>query len=152
MSTYNREYYLKNREKRLQDMKNYHERIKHTETYQERSARTRFKYRETHPERIIFLSAKARAERDGFDFSIDYEDIKIPTVCPLMGIALTNIRGKGRVQTNPSLDRIDSSKGYIKGNIQVISELANRMKQDATSEQLIAFAKGILQIYNAPRT
>lgn len=133
-------------------MKAYYERIKHTEAYQERAARTRFKYRETHPERIIFLSAKARAERDGIEFTIEYEDIQIPEACPLLGVPLTNTRGKGRVQTNPSLDRIDSSKGYVKGNIQVISDLANRMKQDATPEQLVAFAKGVLKIYDAPRT
>jgi hypothetical protein len=39
--------------------------------------------------------------------------------------------GKGPGDTSPSLDRIDSNLGYIKGNIKVISFKANRIKSDA---------------------
>lgn len=36
----------------------------------------------------------------------------------------------------PSLDRLDSSKGYVKGNVAVICWDCNRRKRDSTIEQL----------------
>lgn len=44
-----------------------------------------------------------------------------------------------------SLDRIDSSKGYIRENSQVISLLANQMKSNATREELILFSEYMLE-------
>lgn len=69
-------------------------------------------------------------------FNIDLSDIVIPKVCPILGIPLT--KGVKRVPCNnsPSLDRIDSTKGYVKGNVQVISHRANRLKSDASLQEL----------------
>jgi len=61
-----------------------------------------------------------------------------------MGWEITRIQGQGRIKTNPSLDRIDPTKGYVPGNVQVISDLANRMKQNASVEELLLFAKGVM--------
>jgi len=55
--------------------------------------------------------------------------------------------GKGRLPNSPSLDRIDPTKGYIKGNVEVISNLANTMKQNATPEELLAFAREVIKRY-----
>lgn len=67
----------------------------------------------------------------------------IPETCPIMGEPLKWIPN-GFSPYSPSVDRIDSSKGYIKGNIQVISSIANRMKWNATREQLLTFCQGVL--------
>lgn len=70
------------------------------------------------------------------------EEIEIPDRCPVFDIEL-NYNGnsvgpgwKGRQECSPSIDRIDSSKGYVKDNIQIISWRANRIKNDSTPEEL----------------
>lgn len=88
--------------------------------------------------------AKNRAKRKGLDFDIEVSDIIIPERCPYLDIPLTRTWYEGKVGSNPSLDRIDNTKGYVKGNVQVISNRANRMKVDASLEELIIFAKGVL--------
>jgi hypothetical protein len=95
------------------------------------------------PESFIFKQARHRAKTDynNMEFTISKEDIVIPTHCPYLGIELKFFSDKNQA---PSLDRIDSSKGYTKDNIQVISRLANQMKSNATKEQLLAFAKGVI--------
>lgn len=92
----------------------------------------------------LWSQAQNRARRDNIGFKIDRSDIVIPEYCSYLGCELTKIWGNGIVWTNASLDRIDNTKGYLKDNIRVISWLANSMKRDATAEQLVAFAKGVL--------
>ena len=102
------------------------------------------RWNEQHYEWTMWNMAKQRSKREGKEFTISKEDVIIPTLCPYLQCVLTTVRGKGRVWSNASLDRIDNTKGYIKGNIQVISDLANCMKRSATIEQLLTFAKNIL--------
>ena len=91
------------------------------------------------PEKKLISAAKARAKKSGLGFNIKDEDIVIPTHCPILGIKLE--KGADNIQTSPSLDRIDSSKGYIKGNVHVISMRANTIKNSATPEELDKIAK-----------
>ena len=87
-----------------------------------------------------------RAKEKNIDFSLSVEDIASPPLCPVFGFELE--RNKGIPKYNsPSVDRIDPTKGYTKDNIQVISQLANSMKQNATKEQLIQFAEWVLRTY-----
>lgn len=98
------------------------------------------------PDRHIFFRLRVKCKRENIPFDLNMEDIIIPNLCPLLNIPL-NIHENGSSFDTPSVDRIDPSKGYVKGNVWIISSLANRMKQNANKDQLITFAKNILQIF-----
>jgi hypothetical protein len=90
---------------------------------------------------------KERAKEKGLDFNLTREDIQHPPVCPVFGFTLERSNDGLPKKNSPSVDRIDPNKGYTKDNIQIISQLANAMKQNATPEQLIAFAEWVLKTY-----
>lgn len=97
------------------------------------------------PEWKMHQRAKQRCKQTGRDFNIEVSDIVIPDTCPILGIKLNVNSGKsGAYSDSPSLDRIDNSKGYIKGNVQVISQLANAMKSHASNKELHKFAQWVL--------
>ncbi len=89
---------------------------------------------------------KRRAKQKGIEFNLELEDISGVVVCPVFGFELERSNGNAS-KRSPSVDRIDPNKGYTKDNIQVISQLANNMKQDATPEQLLMFADWIYKTY-----
>lgn len=102
----------------------------------------------------LHRDAKKRAKEMGREFSISLEDIVIPSKCKVFGTPFDIVGFKNGVKNrdfSPSIDRIDNSKGYIKGNIQVISLLANKMKSSATVDQLIKFAEWVLKTYTKPK-
>lgn len=108
--------------------------------------------RRKNPEKFMFRAARNRAKRDGIEFSIVVEDIKIPDKCPVFDIPLKVNRIENGRRDSPSLDRIDPSKGYTKDNIQVISNFANIMKQNATADELLAFARWVVANYQSQAT
>jgi len=85
--------------------------------------------------KIIFTSAKRRAKQKGIIFLIDESDIFIPEFCPVLGIKLC-VNSLSAKDNSPSLDRLVPDKGYVKGNCFVISNKANRMKQDSSLDDL----------------
>lgn len=89
----------------------------------------------------MIQNARARARAAGVPFTITVADIVIPTHCPILGIPLVQALGrKGGSDGSPSLDRVKPSRGYVQGNIIVISKRANRIKADATAEELRSIA------------
>jgi hypothetical protein len=71
----------------------------------------------------------------GHEFSITPEDIPLPDNCPVLGIPLTLYPDKTNLDDSPSVDRIDNTKGYIPGNVRVISNRANGLKSDGTKPE-----------------
>ena len=115
--------------------------LEHPEEAKARSA----KYRLEHPEKTMLKSARQRAKKQNVPCTITEGDIYIPINCPVFGFPLVRNAGGGAAFNSPSLDKIVPSLGYVPGNIQVISHLANLMKQNATPEQQILFAQWILR-------
>lgn len=99
-------------------------------------------FRQKNPEKYMVTAAKRRAKVKGWEFNITHEDVKIPKFCPYLGIELKYLGG----DSAPSLDRIDPLKGYVKGNVQVISMKANTMKSSATQDELVRFAEAVLKM------
>ena len=89
---------------------------------------------------------KDRSVEKGLIFDLKLEDIKPPDKCPVFGFDLVRNVKVPRFNS-PSVDRKDPNKGYTRDNIQVMSQLANAMKQDASPEQLILFAEWVLKTY-----
>ena len=92
------------------------------------------KRRALHPAQEMWSRARKRASIKGIPFSISRCDIKIPSHCPALGIPLQI--SSGRTRNSPSLDRIFPDMGYVRGNIKVISDHANRLKSNLSLSEL----------------
>lgn len=127
---YNQKYYLDNKDKVKEQLRQKYQYLKNDE-----------------PWRLAVRRARTRAKNKGLEFNIDDDYIKSiwQTTCPILGIPLfsadfgsgmSRAESKAKPQDNsPTLDRIDSSKGYIKGNIVVMSYRANMIKNCGTLEE-----------------
>lgn len=167
---YWRKSYSKNREKRLASCRAYRERkIKQDPEFFRRSRRARYerdgeairsmmrdRYRENNqtiraernnkyasdPRPKMLTASRLRAKVLDIPHSICKADIVIPKICPVLGIPLkVSRKSRGPQNNSPTLDRINPALGYVAGNVIVISWRANRLKSDATIEELIALAK-----------
>jgi hypothetical protein len=97
------------------------------------------KYKNLHElKQQLYRSAKKRALQKGLEFNIELRDIHIPKKCSILKVPLIC-----STRYSPSIDRIYPDKGYVKGNIAVISVLANSMKANATPKELLIFARNI---------
>ena len=86
--------------------------------------------------KMVLARCRGRAKEKGIPCTISIADFEIPSHCPVLGVPLQVGVGQGGQPFSPSLDRIDSSKGYEPGNVMVISKRANSMKSDATVEEV----------------
>ena len=104
-------------------------------------------------ENILYVGAKQRAKRRNLDFNIQLSDIIIPKNCPIFGtpikLFLEDMSQSNISRANsPSLDRIDSTKGYVKNNIIVLSYRANIVKGNGTAIEHRKIAQWMQQNLN----
>lgn len=144
------EYYIKNRDVLLAKRKIYFEANKekivaykaaYCRANLARNAAAQRKFRELNPLRSLLTIARKRARKNGLDFDISVDDIELPSVCPLLGVEVKHMH-ENRAN-RPSIDRIDNTKGYIKGNVVVVSLRANIIKSDATASELRTIASNL---------
>jgi len=127
----NKEYYKEYREKNKEAIAAYHK--EYREKWMTNMDHHRFFLR-----RLSYY--KDRSQKLKIDCNIDASYLKeiFPTdkKCPALGMPF-KVGYKDGISNSPSLDRIEPSKGYIKGNVIWVSMLANMIKTSATPEQII---------------
>ena len=108
--------------------------LEYSRTYQ-KNRRKDYNYRL----QMLINASKQRAKNKDREHNISVEDIKkiFPEdgCCPIFGMKL-EFNSAGFRENSPSIDRIDSTKGYTPDNIQIISWKANRIKGYASVQEL----------------
>lgn len=95
------------------------------------------------PAEKLWRGAKERAANKNLVFTISVSDTVIPDACPLLGIPLRV--GKGRTCAgSPTLDRILNDRGYVSGNVWVISNAANTCKSNLSAEDILLLGARLL--------
>jgi hypothetical protein len=99
------------------------------------------------PRKVMLMHARQRAIKKSLDFNIDKSDIVIPEFCPLLNIPLF-VTDKRVGPNSPTIDRIICEKGYIKGNVMVISAKANTAKGNLSFEELNLLINNLKRVLN----
>ena len=153
ITEYGKKYYQENKEKINEQAKQYRlenkeKIIEHKREYyqenKEKISEQAKQYRLENKEMWMCTASKVRAKQKNLPFNLSTEYLKEiwpeDNKCPALGITMK--RGDFCVTAHsPTLDRIIPELGYIKGNVQVVSALANRIMSNATVNQVMAVAK-----------
>jgi hypothetical protein len=111
-------------------------------------------WKEKNPKRqwagTAYKSAKFRAKGKGipFNLTIDYLLSIVTDSCPVFNTEFKFSGNKVARNESPSLDRIDPSKGYVEGNLVVISNKANNIKSAYKSTDIFKVAEWLQKIEN----
>lgn len=106
-------------------------------------SRTKLRIRAKDPKKYwatsVFQNARKRAFIKNVPFELTKQDIYdlAGSHCPVFGIEFIFSGNSKVVPSSPSLDRIIPEKGYVKGNVAVISMKANVIKQNATYDEIL---------------
>lgn len=100
------------------------------------------------PAKTTWDRARSRAKRSGIEFSITPEHVQAvwTNTCPIYQVPLRTNEGKPGPDSH-SIDRIDNSKGYVPGNIAIVSMRFNTEKRNLSPEllrRMLAYMEGRL--------
>ena len=90
----------------------------------------------------LIFGFRNRAKKQNVPFNLTVEDMKdliknAADMCPALGVKMEIAKlFANDSDYSPSFDRIDPKKGYIKSNIVIVSNRANRIKSDATVDEI----------------
>lgn len=103
-----------------------------------------------HRLRSAWHSAKVRAKKRGLEFDLKLSDLGEPTHCAATGIEfdMTKSFRNGNIFV-PSLDRMDPSLGYVKGNVRVVCHGYNLAKHTGTDSDVVKLARAIVAMADA---
>lgn len=101
--------------------------------------------------KYIYIGAKSRSKKLNREFNITLEYLLKMLVeqnykCAMTGIVLEGSKG-GKEPFVISIDRIDNSKGYIEGNVQLVTTIFNTAKNHYKMEDLTKMCKEYIK-YN----
>lgn len=99
------------------------------------------------PRKVMLFHARKRAKQKGIDFNIGYSDIQVPELCPLLNIPIF-VTNEKIGPNSPSIDRIENNKGYIKGNVLVVSHKANTAKGNLSLQELELLVRNLKRVLN----
>ena len=119
-----------------------------------KNSQTKAERRSSSPKNFISgILNHSAGRKQNLGFNIDmgyllqlYEDQD--GFCAISGVKMTHIAGRGRLNTNISIDRIDSKRGYLRGNVQFVCDIVNRMKSDMREDELLTWCRRILEVSN----
>jgi len=108
----------------------------------------RTKYYREHKAAQMIRNLKVRIKRKNLPCDLEVTDIIIPDYCPVLGIKLNfDKKTKGPYPDSPSIDRIFPELGYVKGNIRVISNRANTLKNNMSLAEAELILKDLRKIH-----
>jgi hypothetical protein len=111
------------------------------------------KRKKANPFATLLSSVKTRAKKRGWEFDIDEDYLRSidRDICPYLEIPIHWGGGGGRANKDDykSIDRVDSAKGYAKGNLIICSLRANKILSNATVEEMEIITRNFKRIFNS---
>lgn len=98
--------------------------------------------------KAILSTIKKGAEKRGLPFNLIFMNLQVLMLaqnytCKQTGILFDFTMGKGKRPFGPTVDRIDSSRGYEPDNIQLVCNIYNYAKNEFSDSDVLLFANAL---------